>query len=281
MNSKMSVIGRITKNNWAGKIAVACFVLVLASAGYAADQVVGNFETGLDGWTGQGGGTSDLGNSTTGATLDSQSMTVLVGPGDNYWKLQHIGQLNLIGATSIEMDVTFVASEWPSARYLVRHRPDCPTGPLQLWAWQQVQHSGMTVTKISGADPPAPDGSGNVAYWMPYMGDTTWTISWSLAGIAKSNNIHGFFIPMLQPYVPKTSAGFFYVDNIRVKYGAAAETTHVIGNWEGASLDGWVPVVEGSPVLAPGNTNGVTLGSGSLSVTPNGGYWCLCGMGRL
>jgi len=55
MNSKidgMPVMGRTAKNirAWAGRIAAACFVLALASACYAADQVVGNFETGMDNW---------------------------------------------------------------------------------------------------------------------------------------------------------------------------------------------------------------------------------------
>jgi len=50
----------------------------------------------------------------------------------------------------------------------------------------------------------------------------------------------------------------------------------VIGNFEGASLDGWVPAWEGSPVLANSQTPGtVTLGESSMAVTTTGGYWCL------
>jgi len=48
----------------------------------------------------------------------------------------------------------------------------------------------------------------------------------------------------------------------------------VIGDWEDSN-DGWVEATEGSPVLVPASTVGVTLGSGSLSLTTNGGYWCL------
>ncbi|MFH1369933.1 MAG: hypothetical protein ABII09_01395 [Planctomycetota bacterium] len=92
-------------------LAVVCLVLALASTSYA-DQVFGNFETGLDSWTIAWDGTTDLGTSTTGATLDSQSMTVLVDDSD-YWKLERQGTLNLAGAARIAMDLTFVASEWP------------------------------------------------------------------------------------------------------------------------------------------------------------------------
>ena len=49
----------------------------------------------------------------------------------------------------------------------------------------------------------------------------------------------------------------------------------VIGNFEGTNADGWAGAWEGSPVVVPGSTIGVTLDSGSLSVTSNGGYWCL------
>jgi hypothetical protein len=50
----------------------------------------------------------------------------------------------------------------------------------------------------------------------------------------------------------------------------------VIGNWESSdSNDNWGSGEEGSPVLVPDSTTGVTKGNGSLSVTTNGGYWCL------
>ncbi|UCC96488.1 MAG: hypothetical protein JSW66_11665 [Phycisphaerales bacterium] len=48
----------------------------------------------------------------------------------------------------------------------------------------------------------------------------------------------------------------------------------VIGDFEDGSLDGWGPAWDGSPVLAS-STTGVTSGSGSLSVTTTGGYYCL------
>ncbi len=277
MNSKtekMPVIGRITKgiHAWAGKIAVVCFVLVLASASYAADLVIGNFETGLDGWMNRDGSTGDFGTSTThGVTLDTHSLTVVVGPADNFWKLQHDGQLNLIGASSVSMDVTFVASEWPADAWLAFSK--IAFQDHTVWNWQEVQSSSMTVTKISGADPPALDGSGNLA-WVPSMGDTTWNISWPLASIGKANTVYSFLIALLQTEIAKSSAGHVYIDNIRIKYGPAVTTT-VIGDWENPdSNDGWVPGWDGA-VLVPGNTNGVTRGSGSLSVTTNGGYWCL------
>ncbi len=50
----------------------------------------------------------------------------------------------------------------------------------------------------------------------------------------------------------------------------------VIGDFEGTSLDGWVPAWDDSPVLANSQTPGtVTLGESSLAVTTTGGYWCL------
>ncbi len=47
----------------------------------------------------------------------------------------------------------------------------------------------------------------------------------------------------------------------------------VIGGFEGG-LDNWKEAWEGSPILA-NSTNGVTSGSGSLSLTTTGGYYCL------
>jgi hypothetical protein len=247
---------------------------MLASAGYA-DQVVGNFETGLDSWTIAWAGTTGLGNSSTGATLGSHSMSVLVAPDevtpDPFWKLRRLGQLNLSSATSITMDVTFVASEWPSDAWL--NISKIALLDHTNWTWQEVQPADMTVTKISGADPCTSEPNGNIAKWMPSWGNATWTVSWSLANITKTNDTYDFFIALQQPYVAKASAGRFYIDNIRVV--STVETVTVIGNWEGSSYDSWSAAWEDSPVLAPGNTNGVTRGSGSLSVTTNGGYWCL------
>jgi hypothetical protein len=65
----------------------------------------------------------------------------------------------------------------------------------------------------------------------------------------------------------------FYVDNIQLSYEAPTSSV-VIGDFEEGSLDNWGPAWEGSPVLANSAT-GVTSGSGSLSLTTTGGYYCL------
>jgi hypothetical protein len=67
-------------------------------------------------------------------------------------------------------------------------------------------------------------------------------------------------------------ACFFVLSLASVSYSSVT----VIGNWEDAdSNDGWSPAWEGSPVLVPAATLGVTKDSGSLQVTSTGGYWVL------
>jgi len=67
--------------------------------------------------------------------------------------------------------------------------------------------------------------------------------------------------------------GILYYDNLRVVSAEPAPSSVVIGDFEGG-LDNWTAAWEGSPVLANA-TNGVTSGSGSLSLTTTGGYYCL------
>ncbi|UCC99029.1 MAG: hypothetical protein JSW66_03915 [Phycisphaerales bacterium] len=70
--------------------------------------------------------------------------------------------------------------------------------------------------------------------------------------------------------------GILYYDNLRVVSSAPppSRPTVVIGDFEDGSLDNWGPAWDGSPVLA-NSTIGVTSGSGSLSLTTTGGYYCL------
>ena len=68
--------------------------------------------------------------------------------------------------------------------------------------------------------------------------------------------------------------GVLYYDNLRAVSAAPPLTAVVIGDFENGSLDNWVEAWEGSPVLV-NSTAGVTSGSGSLSVTTTGGYYCL------
>ncbi|MFH1369934.1 MAG: cellulase family glycosylhydrolase [Planctomycetota bacterium] len=72
----------------------------------------------------------------------------------------------------------------------------------------------MVVEGISGAAPPALDGD-NIAYWGPWMGNTTWTISWRLTNISKSNDTYSLYMG-LQSSIDKSIAGYFYIDNVRV-----------------------------------------------------------------
>lgn len=197
-------------SRWKGLLAGS---LILAAVPCVrADQVFGNFETDLDGWTVAWDGTDDLGTSSTGATLDSRSMTVLVGDGD-FWKLQRIGFLNLVGASRITMDITFIASEWPGDTWINVNK--IALMDQTFWNWQEVDRDMMVVTKISGADPPGDDGSGNIAWWGPWMGDVTWAISWRLQNISKSNDTYQFYMA-LQCNKAKGSGGYFYIDNVRV-----------------------------------------------------------------
>jgi hypothetical protein len=184
--------------------------------------VIGDFEDGFDGWTGAWAGTEDLGNSTIGATLNSQSMSVLDGPSDNFWKLQRDGQLNLVGATAIAADFTFVASEWPDPNSWLNVHKLCIQDHT-TWAWQEVDLPAITVTKVSGADVQAPDADGNRAWWKPELGDATWTVSWSLEGKTLSDDVYSLFIALQNTKIAKDVAGLIYVDNVRVVGVAPAE----------------------------------------------------------
>lgn len=187
-------------------------LFLLAACSVRGDQVFGDFEGSLDDWTVAWGGTDDLGNSTNGATLNSQSMTVLVGSAD-FWKLQRIGVLTLVGASRITMDITFIAAEWPGDTWININK--IALMDHTAWAWQEVDRDMMIVTKISGADPPGDDGSGNIAWWGPWMGDTTWTISWRLENIAKTNDTYDLYMA-LQCSKDKGEGGYFYIDNVKV-----------------------------------------------------------------
>ncbi|MCJ7778414.1 MAG: hypothetical protein MUP16_08890 [Sedimentisphaerales bacterium] len=240
-------------------------------------SVIGDFEGTLDGWTGAWAGTDDLGNSTIGATLNGQSMSVKVGPGD-FWKLQRDGQLDLVGATAIEADVTFVASEWPDPNtWLNVHK--IAIQDHTAWAWQEVDLPAMTVTKISGADAPGLDKDGNVAYWKPEMGDTTWTVSWSLEGKTLTNDVYSLFMSLQNTNIAKSSAGLIYIDNVRVVVPPAT-TTVVVADFEG-TLEGWTGAWAGTDDLG-NSTIGATLNGQSLSVKVGpGDFWKLQRDGQL
>jgi len=68
--------------------------------------------------------------------------------------------------------------------------------------------------------------------------------------------------------------GVVYYDNLRVVSAAPAPAATVIGDFEDSSMDNWVAAWDDDPILE-NSTTGVTSGSGSLSVTTTGGYYCL------
>lgn len=179
----------------------------------AEEMVFGDFESGLDGWTGAWTGTQDLSTSTNGATLGSRSLAVLVGPSE-FWKLERIGVLNLAGAARITMDITFIAAEWPPETW-------CNINKIALmdrsvWNWQEIDRDQMVVTSLSGAAAPPRTDDGNVAWWGPWMGDATWRVSWRLGNIVRTNDVYELRMA-LQCNVEKGQGGYFYIDNVRVE----------------------------------------------------------------
>jgi hypothetical protein len=139
-------------------------------------------------------------------------LAVVVGEGE-FWKLNWEGVLSLVGAARITMDITFIASEWPEDTWININK--IALMDHTVWNWVEVDRDMMVVTKISGANPPGDTGDGNVAWWGPWLGDATWTISWRLENIPKYNGTYEFYMA-LQCSKEKGDGGYFYIDNIKV-----------------------------------------------------------------
>ncbi len=238
---------------------LVCVTLMLASAALADSVVVGDFEGNLDGW--RAGDDFTLSFSATGATAGAQALQV-DGPGG--WHIDglldakpHLAALGNKGV-KVTADVTAFDADmttgWMQVEMVINAQNNDEAGTHNNIGWNEL-----------GFQDVIRDGQPHTY---------TWVLSDALtAKIALADDGIYWFELALVSNLDSASVTKFYIDNIQVSYEPPTSSI-VIGDFEGGSLDNWGPAWEGSPVLANA-TVGVTSGSGSLSVTTNGGYYCL------
>lgn len=121
------------------KFGVMLMLLCAVSTGHAV--VIGDFETGLDGWNAGWDGTAALSTSTAAGTVTSGSQSLAVTAVGGYWQLQAAVPMSVFeGVTnlsSISFDLTQLASEWPADQWTqvgdqIIVQSDGPSGQVAL-----------------------------------------------------------------------------------------------------------------------------------------------------
>jgi len=168
----------------------------LTVAGSLQAQVLDDFESGLQGWSGTG---VTLGvNPLTG----SQCMVITpAGPGFSWQAVRDWPAFDPT-AGKIELEVSWVASEWTGLNWLnqelIAINSDGASG------WQQVQ----------ATDPASPDYPGA---WDPVnWGDNTRTLTYDFTSYDLTGHTWGPQMLLAVNFGSTTAIGNYYVDNIRI-----------------------------------------------------------------
>jgi hypothetical protein len=185
------------------RILAICLVLVMASVSLA-DTVIGNWETGNDGWTVDGGDVYS--GQTVGVTLGTSSAGLDM-PQGAYWDV-HASGLDpalFVGATKVTMDLTLIATEWQVN-----------------WNWLAVDKmavqsdataSGWVEEAVTWTD--RTTGLPIAANWGPWNPDVAATLTWNLTGLDLTGATYVNLVFAFQnPNAPAT--GLFYVDNAKI-----------------------------------------------------------------
>lgn len=221
--------------------------LVSIGYGYGGSVVVGNFETGLDGWFSND---ATLSQSTTGATLDSSAMQVDA-PGT--WKqaalLDAKSHMDILGTGgTISMDITMSDADTDGTEMsaqVVINGEDAGTNNI---GWRELSWHDLVL-----------DGA-------PHS--YSWEIDQALADdiAAADASTIGWFEMVL---VCNNDANnvTFQVDNIQIKEPPLT-LSFTIGDFE-SDVDGFSA---GGDVDLSQTTTGATTGSGALEVNPVDAY---------
>ncbi|MHC4682447.1 MAG: hypothetical protein ACYTEK_27645, partial [Planctomycetota bacterium] len=238
--------------------------LALASHSFADELVIGDFEGGsLDNWGPAWEGSPVLANSTTGVTSGSGGLSLTTTGG--YYCLQWNAPTvpESLAGHKLEFDLTMIASEWPVGLWTkvadkVALNSDGPSG------WKEFTNA-TAIDKLTGESTSLDWGR-----WEDAAPDVVKTYS---VDISDYDLTGATWFQINISVQGGDGIGHFYFDSVQLSYEAPTSSV-VIGDFEADSLDNWGPAWEGSPVLA-NSTTGVTSGSGSLSLTTTGGYYCL------
>ncbi len=178
---------------------ISILVLSLTCTSYA-DVVIGDFEDGMEGWSGNNGATIDIGE--TGATTGSKSLVISNLPTSGFiWAAYWEGLVDMTNCHTLSVDITWIASEWdPQSGIWVNFKDmainsDGPSG----W-WQDIP-----------IDPINPDwpGSWDPANW----GDQTRTLTYDLSNY-DATGATWMQVHFSSNMGSVTTAGNFYVDNV-------------------------------------------------------------------
>jgi hypothetical protein len=181
-------------------------LMMLGVAAVAHAVVIGDFEgTSLDGFYGMGAPTPVIGNSTTGATLGSQSLSVNIG-GSGYWYLRWDAPTVPTDLGLLTFDLTMIQSEWTAAIWtkvadkIAIGADDSVTG-----GWKEYIPTADNWTY--------PDGSPAPIDWGAYNPDETKTCSIDISDFDPTGGTN-FFIQFSIQGADVT--GNFYIDNVQL-----------------------------------------------------------------
>lgn len=178
-----------------------CFVLTLVLVSTSYGVVIGNFEGVMDNF-GPAWETPapTLGYSTTGATLDSQSLSVYPNKTGFSWAFLRDGIVDLASNPILSVDVTWVAAEWGSTPWV--NFKDVAVNSDGASGWQQYIPN----------DPlnPSYPGSWDPASW----GDHTRTLTWDLSAY-DATGATWMQIVFSTNYGGDTP-GNYYIDNVQL-----------------------------------------------------------------
>ena len=186
---------------------------VLCTAAFSqAEIVVGDFETGLDGWTVNSA--ASISESTIGATSGSKSLLVQgVLPGAFQWAIQlnNNSLASVIEANPIlKYDVTWVTSDW-SADNGTWARVDTLAVNSDATGWKQTNDAMMT----DPANPLYP-GSWDPVNWGQ---QNTRTVAYDLSSLVGGASAASWFqlnLSINYDSAFDTDGGTYYLDNIRL-----------------------------------------------------------------
>ncbi len=223
--------------------------------------VVGDFETGFDGWYTDSWTAGTISLSTTGATTGSQAMQVeSTGGQQQLTKVSARSYLAVLAAKGVKITADVTAFEadmtttWMQVGMVLNCQNDDGNGANNNLGWNDL---GLQDLPRDG---------------QPHT--LTWEFSDALVDrIAGADESIAWFEIMLISNVDAASASKFYIDNIQIVTPAvdtSKSTDVVIGNFE-QQMDGWV--AGGSADVLYSDVNGVTLDQYSLDVWIPTGEW--------
>lgn len=191
------------------KLGVLAMILCMAALSHAV--VIGDFETGLDGWgAGWDGGATFAASTTAGtATSGSQSLAVSSNSSGGYWQVQAnvpVSSLDGVDAlTGITFDLTMIASEWPSQAWTqvadkVVISSDAASG--------QIEYQGT----ISVVD--RNTGAAASKDWGAWAGDAakTFTVDLGYYDLTGAS----YFQVLISIQLSGVNEGYFYFDNAQL-----------------------------------------------------------------